>query len=237
VDGFDNLPRLLRRAESRLGGALSAFEVMWEDFYRLVTTPPARGRPPLAHGHSYYVLVESLGGDETADLAQFERLLGEALEEHLIADAVIAKSQAERSTIWSLRDDVAQCARNGPMFTFDVSLPIAEMEAYVATVRSGFHARWPERALYVFGHLGDSNLHLIASLGDDSASTRESIEDLIYGTLAGRSGSISAEHGIGLEKRRYLPLSRSETEIALMRRLKEALDPHHILNPGKIFAV
>lgn len=236
VDRFDALPLLLRRAESRLGGTLSAFEVMWDDFYRLVTTPPARGRPPLAHGHAYYVLVESLGGDEAADVAQFERLLGEALDEELIADAVIAKSQAERSTIWSLRDDVAQCARNGPMFTFDVSLPIAEMEAYVTAVGTGFRARWPQGvALYVFGHLGDSNLHLIASMGGNDGSAREAVEDLVYGTLHGRSGSISAEHGIGLEKRRYLPLSRSDTEIALMRRLKQALDPRHILNPGKVF--
>ncbi|HEY3777568.1 MAG TPA: FAD-binding oxidoreductase [Rhizomicrobium sp.] len=235
VDGFDSLPRILRLAESRLGGALSAFEVMWDDFYRLVTTPPANGRPPLAHGHSYYVLVESLGGDETADMVQFERLLGEALEGALIADAVIAKSQAERSSIWSLRDDVAQCARNGPVFTFDVSLPIAEMEAYVAAVRTGFQARWPQGALYVFGHLGDSNLHLIAGVGDSSTSARDAVEDLVYGTLRGRSGSISAEHGIGIEKRRYLPLSRSETELALMRRLKQALDPHNILNPGKVF--
>jgi FAD/FMN-containing dehydrogenase len=149
---------------------------------------------------------------------------------------VIAKTQAERGAIWSLRDDVAQCMRNAPIFTFDVSLPIVEMEGYVADVRSRLFGRWDkETSLMVFGHLGDCNLHLIVGVGDGHA--RHAVEDVVYGALQGRSGSVSAEHGIGLEKRAYLPLSRSETEIALMRQLKRALDPRNILNPGKVFEV
>ena len=234
VDSFSALPRLLRHVERGLSGGLSAFEVMWADFYQLVTTPPAKGRAPVAYGHPYYVLIEQLGSDEETDLAQFERVLGTALEEDIIADAVIAKSQAERSAIWSLRDDVAQCMRNAPIFTFDVSLPIVEMEAYVADVRARLFGGWGEKtSLMVFGHLGDCNLHLIIGVGDGGA--RHAIEAIIYGALEGRAGSVSAEHGIGLEKREYLPLSRSEPEIGLMRQLKGALDPKNILNPGKVF--
>jgi FAD/FMN-containing dehydrogenase len=234
VDSFSALPRLLRHVERGLSGALSAFEVMWEEFYRLVTSPPAKGRAPISYGHPYYVLIEQLGSDEASDVALFERVLGAALEEQIIVDAVIAKSQGERSAIWSLRDDVAQCMRNAPIFTFDVSLPIVEMESYVADVRSRLFGRWGEKtSLMVFGHLGDCNLHLIVGVGD--ASARHAVEDIIYGALEGRSGSVSAEHGIGLEKRDYLPLSRSGSEIALMRQLKRALDPRNILNPGKVF--
>jgi FAD/FMN-containing dehydrogenase len=234
VDRFVLLPRLLRHVERGFAGQLSAFEVMWADFYQLVTSPPAKGRAPLAHGHPYYVLIEQLGGDETADMAQFERVLGETIEQGMIADAVIAKSQTERNAIWSLRDDVSQCLRNWPIFTFDVSLPIMEMESYLQVVRDALQARWPDKlSLMIFGHLGDCNLHLIIGVGD--AEARHEVESVVYGSLAGRSGSISAEHGIGLEKRSYLSLSRSEAEIALMRRLKHALDPHNILNPGKIF--
>jgi FAD/FMN-containing dehydrogenase len=234
ADSFAALPRLLRHVERGLAGGLSAFEVMWEDFYRLVTTAPAKGRPPLAYGHLYYVLIEQLGSDEASDMAQFERVLGSALEAEIIGDAVIAKSQAERSAIWSLRDDVAQCARNAPIFTFDVSLPIMEMESYVADVQARLHEHWSRKtSLMVFGHLGDCNLHLITGVGD--ADARHAVEEIIYGALEGRSGSVSAEHGIGLEKRRYLPLSRSANEIGLMRQLKRALDPHNILNPGKVF--
>lgn len=236
VDSFSALPRLLRYMERGLSGGLSAFEVMWEDFYRLVTTLPAKGRAPIAYGHPYYVLIEHLGSDEANDLALFERVLGGALEDGTISDAVIAKSQAERGAIWSLRDDVAQCMRNAPIFTFDVSLPIVEMEAYVDDVRSRLFGRWGQKmSLMVFGHLGDCNLHLIIGVGDSGA--RHAVEGIIYGALEGRAGSVSAEHGIGLEKREYLPLSRSETEIGVMKQLKHALDPKNILNPGKVFEV
>jgi FAD/FMN-containing dehydrogenase len=236
ADTFAALPRLLRHVERGLSGSLSAFEVMWEDFYRLVTTHPATGRAPIAYGHPYYVLIEQLGSDEISDMARFERVLGESLEQGLVADAIIAKSQGERSAIWSLRDDVGQCARNWPIFTFDVSLPIVEMESYVETARRQLKARWADKAtLMVFGHMGDCNLHLIAGVGDGSPEARDAVESVIYGALAGRSGSVSAEHGIGLEKREYLALSRSEAEITVMRQLKRALDPRNILNPGKIF--
>ncbi|HEY1613473.1 MAG TPA: FAD-binding oxidoreductase [Rhizomicrobium sp.] len=238
VDSFAALPRLLRHVESGLGGSLSAFEVMWDDFYTLVTTPPAKGRPPLPHGHSHYVLIEQLGSDDKADAERFERVLGEFLETGHAADAVIAKSESERQQIWALRDDVGQTMRNWPIFTFDVSLPISEMETYVDEVRRRLHESWPEKAsLMVFGHMGDGNLHLIASIGDGSAKSRHGVEAIVYGELDGRAGSVSAEHGIGLEKRAWLSSSRSVPEIAMMRRLKQALDPRGILNPGKIFSL
>ena len=237
IDRFSDLPRLLRQVERGLGGTLSAFEVMWEDFYRLVTTEPALGKPPLPYGHPYYVLVEGLGGEQELDAERFERVLTSIIEDGGIADAVIAKSQGERDRMWGLRDDVAQVARNAPIFTFDVSLKISTMESYVAEVRENLSARWPKMTLTVFGHLGDGNLHLIAGVGDGSRDARQAVEHIVYGALRKREGSVSAEHGIGLEKRAYLAWSRSPAEIGLMRNLKHALDPDNILNPGKIFEV
>ena len=232
VKSFADLPRLLRRLERGLGGSLSAFEVMWADFYELVTTAPARGRPPLSHGQPYYVLVESLGADTEADGDRFEQVLAEALQAEEIVDAAIAMSVGERRAMWALRDDVAQVARNGPILAFDVSLRISDMEAYVAQVRRGLGER---ASLTVFGHLGDGNLHLIAGVGDGSAGARRAVEEVIYGPLRQVRGSISAEHGVGLQKRDFLEWSRSPEEIALMHSLKQALDPKNILNPGKIF--
>ncbi|MFD3262818.1 FAD-binding oxidoreductase [Phenylobacterium ferrooxidans] len=232
VDRFEALSPLLRSLESSLAGSLSAFEVMWPAFYDLVTTPPAAGRPILPAGHAYYVLVEALGPDLIRDAARFEQVLTDALESGLVADAAIAKSQAERDRMWALRDDVAQTARNGPIITFDVSLPIAAMEAYVAEVRGALAARWPQAGMTVFGHLGDGNLHLI--IGVVEPDTRSEIEEMVYGPLRARAGSISAEHGIGLQKRPYLAYSRNPAELALMRTLKTALDPRGILNPGKV---
>lgn len=234
IADFAGLPALLRHMERRLGGTLSAFEVMWADFYHLVTAPPAKGRPPVPHGQPYYVLVEALGGDQEEDSARFEQAMTAALEDGVIADAAIAKSQAERDQMWALRDDVIQLVRNFPIFVFDVSLGIADMESYVAELREVLSSRWPRASLVVFGHLGDGNLHVIAGVGDGSAEARHAVEAIVYGALRARHGSISAEHGIGLEKRAYLGWSRAPEEIALMRRLKQALDPANILNPGKV---
>ncbi|WP_374570401.1 FAD-binding oxidoreductase [Phenylobacterium sp.] len=234
VGDFEALPKLLRRLERDLAGGLSAFEVMWPEFYELVTTPPAAGKPVLPPGSAFYVLVETLGGDQAADAERLEAVLGAALEEGLVEDAAIAKSEAERRRMWALRDDVAQVARNGPIFTFDVSLKLSAMPDYLAGLRQALTARWPQASLVVFGHLGDGNLHLIVGVG--SREARDEVEDIVYGRLAEAHGSISAEHGIGLQKRAYLDRSRSPAEIALMRTLKSALDPKDILNPGKVLA-
>jgi FAD/FMN-containing dehydrogenase len=232
VAGFQALPRLLRRLEGELGGSLSAFEVMWPEFYELVTTEPAKGRPILPPGSPFYVLVETMGADPDRDAERFQAVLAAALEAGLVTDAVVARSQADRNAMWALRDDVGQTARNGPIVAFDVSLPILEMPAYLAEVKEALTARWPHASLVVFGHLGDGNLHLIAAVGDRKA--KHDIEEVVYAPLKGHGGSISAEHGIGLQKRAYLALSRTPEEIALMRTLKGALDPENILNPGKV---
>jgi FAD/FMN-containing dehydrogenase len=235
VDGFDQLPRLLRRLERDLGGSLSAFEVMWSDFYALVTSAPAVGRPVLPHGHPFYVLVEAMGADAEADAARFEQVLAEALDAGEIADAALAKSVAERKAMWGLRDDVMQTLRNAPIFTFDVSLKISDMARYVEDVRTALLARWPTTlSLMVFGHLGDGNLHLIIGVGDGSPGARQAVEETVYGPLRILNGSISAEHGIGLQKRAFLSWSRSPPELAVMRTLKRSLDPRNILNPGKV---
>ena len=234
VSEFAALPKLLRRVEKKLAGTLSAFEVMWEDFYNLVTTPPASGRAPVQKGYPYYVLIESLGGETGADGERFRQTLEAALEDGEITDAAIAKSQDECKKIWALRDDVAQVVQFAPVFTFDVSLPIRHMEDYIAGVRSSLREKWPKSRVMVFGHMGDGNLHVIVSVGEQNREMRHMVEMMIYQPLAACGGSISAEHGIGLQKRDYLPLSRSSEEISLMSRLKQMLDPDNILNPGKI---
>ena len=236
VDAFDNLAKALRRFERDLGGTLTSFEVMWPEFYELVTTPPAKGRLILPYGHPFYVLVEAKGSAIDADAQLFEHVLGGALESGELVDAAIAKSEAERAAIWGLRDDVAQLTRLGPILAFDVSLKITEMPGYLAQVRIALQERRGSACrLVVFGHLGDGNLHLIVGIGSDSSDARHAVEEIVYGMLRERDGtSVSAEHGIGLQKREYLIRSRSAAEIALMRTLKIALDPHNILNPGKI---
>lgn len=238
VDAFAHLPRLLARLERELAGSLSSFEVMWESFYRLVTTAPALGRAVLAHGYPFYVLVETRGVSVQADAERFENVLAGALEAGEVADAVIAKSDLERRAMWNLRDDVPQVTRDGPVAAFDVSLKIEDMPGYLQEVHQSLTARWGAACRFVvWGHLGDGNLHVMVGLQEDSAQMHEAIEALVYAPLGRRAGaSISGEHGIGLQKRHYLSLSRSPEEITLMRTLKQALDPRNILNPGKVLA-
>ena len=230
VDAFEALPQVLKQLDAASAGGLSAFELMWPGFYELVTTPPARADAPLRHGYPYYVLLECLGPRDG-----FEAALMALLDKGLLADAVVARSESQRQGLWALRDDVAQCFRVGPCFIFDVSLPVRAMENYVATVEKRLRARFPAAHLFTFGHMGDGNLHFVASVGSESADARYAVESAIYEPLAEVGGSVSAEHGIGLEKKRWLSISRSPEEIQLMRTLKRALDPRSILNPGRVF--
>ncbi|MFO1198508.1 MAG: FAD-binding oxidoreductase [Burkholderiaceae bacterium] len=234
VPGFAQVAALLKHMDRAMGGSLSAFEVMWPEFYALVTNPPAKGRPPVPPGAGFYVLLESMGADAPSEPQPFQWALERALEEGIVTDAAIAQSQADAAAIWALRDDVMQTARWGPPYTFDVSLPIADMPAYVERVRAELCAAWPAVRLFVFGHLGDGNLHLLVSPEGLPADARAAVERAVYAPLHAVGGAISAEHGIGFEKKRWLPVSRSEAEIALMRTLKTSMDPKGILNPGRV---
>ena len=235
LDKFEDVTNFLNHIDTALGGTLSAFEVMWQDYYRLVTTPPAEGKPPLAHDYHYYVLLEAMGGDPAGDHERFVSTLGACLENGLIVDAVIARNQAERDAMWAIRDDVGQVMQNWPVFTFDVSVPLNTMESYVSEMRGKLDEQFTDNTCMVFGHLGDGNLHVIVGVGDGAAEAKQAVEEIVYKPLMSRGGSVSAEHGIGLQKRKYLSWSRSEDEIAMMRAIKQALDPQGILNPGKIF--
>ena len=163
-------------------------------------------------------------------------MLAGALEDGEVVDAVIAKSDTERKAMWSLRDDVAQVTRDGPVSAFDVSLKIDDMPGYLDEVHRALVARWGSECRFVvWGHLGDGNLHIMVGIDDSTPQSHHEIEERVYGPLRTRPGSsISGEHGIGLQKRDYLACSRTPAEIAMMRALKTALDPHGILNPGKV---
>jgi FAD/FMN-containing dehydrogenase len=233
VPSFHALTSLLKHMDRALGGGLSAFEVMWPEFYELVTTPPAKGQAPLPHGSPFYVLIEALSGDAGGE-GRLQVALEQALERELIADVVIAQSQAQVAAIWALRDDVGQTARWGAPIAFDVSLPLAAMPEYVASVQARLRAQWPGVRAFVFGHMGDGNLHVVVSPDRLPKGSRAALDGIIYEPLQSIGGAISAEHGIGLEKKAWLPLSRSPAELELMRTVKRAMDPKGILNPGRI---
>ena len=233
VGDFARVARLLGYLNGAYGGTLSAYEVMWQDFYALMSG--VTGAAPLPPTHEYYVLIETLGSDPVRDGERFTAVLNDAGAQGLIDDAVIAKSGAEQDAIWAIRDDVVRLLEFDPMFLFDVSLPILAMEEYVAMTREALSEAWPDQRMFVFGHLGDGNIHLAVSAGPASGAAREAVEHIVYRPLGALGGSVSAEHGIGLEKKPYLAWCRSEAEIGVMKTLKKSLDANGILNPGRIF--
>lgn len=234
TDEFAKIPALLRKMQTASGGQLTAFEAMWQSFYRAACDGAHRGAPPLPLDHPYYLLIEAAGSDRESDAARFMAGLDAALEESLIVDAVIAKSESERSALWTIRDNMECLAGFVPWKGFDVSLPLSTMEAYLQSVDQGLRHIFDAPRYLVVGHLGDGNLHLVVSLGERTAQRMRRVEEAIYRPLTAASGSISAEHGIGLEKREYLHYCRTDAEIALMRQLKSLLDPKGILNAGKV---
>jgi len=236
IEDFDKLGAFLAQADTALGGTMSAFEVLWNDFWVLMTGADSKHGQPLGSRHAFYVLLESSGGDQKADQQRFEEALHEAFESELIVDALIAQSGRQRADMWAIRDDVETLLQKlYPPKVFDVSLAIPLMADYVEEVRTQLAGLSPPVRLVTFGHLGDGNIHLVMNAAS-SPERIEEVERIVYEALGRRGGVISAEHGIGLEKRAYLCQSRSAEEIALMKQLKQALDPANILNPGKILA-
>jgi FAD/FMN-containing dehydrogenase len=233
---FTSMSSLLSELEASLGGQLSVFEVMWDAYYALSAPTAWHGRSaPFAPGSSpFYVLVEALGGDADGDGTHFAKALDAAHAKGLVVDAVVAHSEQERLNLWTVRDNVECLHELDPVFLFDVSLAIGAMPDYVAGMQAALEARWNDPRLIVFGHLGDGNLHVVIAVGDGSDAARSAVEEIVYAGIAARGGSISAEHGIGLEKRDKLHFSRGPAEVDLMRTLKHALDPTGILNPGKV---
>jgi len=233
LDSIEKVALLLRHMNRELGGRMSSFEVMWGDFYRAVTEP-GWNKAPLDRDHPVYVIVESEGPDPVRDAESFEAAVAAAFGQDLLVDAVIAKSGIERDELWAIREDLGPIRANQPLFAYDVSLPIRDMPGYVRQVQARVSERWPEGRCYTFGHMGDGNLHFVICPGEPGDDLHARVDAAVYEPLAPLGGAVSAEHGIGLDKRAWLPLSRSDAEIGLMRLLKQTLDPRNILNPGKV---
>lgn len=235
VPDYPAVLALMHHLRQSLAGSLSAFEMMWPDFYELITTK-VPGRPsPLPYGHGAYVLVEALGSDQALDQARFEAALAAAVEQGIVADAVVAQSDTQARALWAIRDGSGEFRRVfWPHVGFDVSIPTGALGDFIHACGDAVRARWPLAKTVFFGHIGDSNIHIGIKVGNAEQPQQE-LDDMVYDLVRRWSGSISAEHGIGVLKRAYLRYTRSAEEVSLMKAIKHSLDPHNILNPGKIF--
>jgi len=234
VPCWERVMTLLRYFDAAQPGALGAYEVLWRDHYRLNTGPHSSVDPPLQADELYYVLIDVFISDSEQGRDKFEALLMAALERGDISDGALANSESERGKFWQIRENFEpEQSAYDKIYGYDVSLPLESMESYVDEVRARLLERFADAALFAYGHIGDGNLHF--SIYPGTARERDAVDEIVYYPLQALRGSVSAEHGIGLEKKAYLGYTRSPAEIELMRKIKRMMDPDMILNPGKLF--
>jgi FAD/FMN-containing dehydrogenase len=233
--------QLLTRARKRLGAGLTGFEVMSRHALELVARHFPKLPQPLP-GTPWTVLLEQSDGEDEAHARElFEGLLADALEQGVINDAVVAESVAQSQALWHLRESISLAqSEEGTNIKHDIALPVSNIAAFVAHTDAALRARLPGIELVNFGHLGDGNLHYNVQAPAGAAGARFVAEHeaaanaVVYDAVLAHGGSISAEHGIGALKREELAKRKPAVALDLMRRIKAALDPLNLANPGRV---
>jgi D-lactate dehydrogenase (cytochrome) len=232
------------RAREALGDQLTAFELINQTAMELVLTHIPGARDPLSDHWPWYVLLElgSARSDRDAD-SQLEEFLAGSMAGGLVHDGVLAQNASQRETFWRLRHSISEAQKNeGAGIKHDISVPLSRLAEFIACAETAAHDRIPGVVVVTFGHLGDGNLHF--NLNQPQGMDKESFLGLwgemsreIHTIAVELGGSFSAEHGVGTLKRDELARLKGRVELDLMRRVKKALDPAGIMNPGKIFPI
>ncbi|MBU1359735.1 MAG: FAD-binding oxidoreductase [Gammaproteobacteria bacterium] len=229
---FDDLPKLLRTLKRRLGPALCAFEFMSDRFVALASQLTGQ-RAPLDEPVAWHVLIEAAGTKGQSMDDALQEALADALDAGEITGCALATTGAHREAFWRLRESIPEVLTHlKPPATFDIGMPWSEMAGYMNEVDAALRERLPNAQHLFLGHLGDNNLHLIS--GPLDAQGHHLVDEIAYGALRGRGGTVSAEHGVGRLKKAHLDITRTPGELDVMRRLKRALDPANTFNPGRI---
>ena len=235
---------LLRAMEARTD-AVESFEIVPARALDMVLQHVPGTRAPLAMDFPWHVLVEAVAADAAdAPGALLEQLLGDALEQGLVQDVVIAANEAQAEAFWRIRDGIAEAERaHGPAVQHDISVPVSDMPRFMVEGGAEAERRFPGTEAVAFGHLGDGNVHfhLRAPAGTERerwyAEVAPQITRLVHDMVVAAGGSISAEHGIGQLKRDELARLSPPSRIAALKAIKHALDPQGLFNPGKIVAL
>ena len=245
VASMDEAVALLGLAQQHLGASLTGFEVMGQFALSLVVKHFAQLKVPFHDSAAFGVLLECSDQESEAHArAQFERLLEAALAKGCISDAVVAESLAQARQLWHVRESIPLAqAEEGLNIKHDISVPVSRIPEFVRSTDALLQQALPGVRLVNFGHLGDGNLHynVQAPAGVDAAVFMREREDvvntLVFDAVQRFGGSISAEHGVGTLKVSKLEQHKSPVALSLMRSIKTALDPHNLMNPGKLLRI
>lgn len=243
VESCDAAMALLQHIRARNADRLTAFELASRTCIELVLKHGHDARDPFAQAYPWYVLVEftDFTSEEAARTA-IEDALGEAFEQGLVLDAVIAESLAQSQALWGLREGISEAqSAEGATIKHDIALPISAIAAFMPKAVEAVAARHADIRPVLFGHLGDGSLHFNYSPapGEDKAhfiARQEEVNRIVHDLVIAAGGTISAEHGLGVLRRDEADAYRSPAERRLMQEIKRALDPAGIMNPGKLLA-
>jgi FAD/FMN-containing dehydrogenase len=235
---------LLGLAHQRLGPGLTGFEVMGQFALSLVDKHYPKLRVPLWQDTPWCVLLENSDSEsENHARHQFEALLETAMDSGLVSDAVVAENLTQAKGLWHIRESITLAqAAEGLNIKHDISIPVSRIPDFVAETDALLAQKVPGVRMVDFGHLGDGNLHynVQAPEGADGPAFLREFEDQVntwvFDQVKRFGGSISAEHGVGEQKVHKLPHYKDPTALAMMRAVKQALDPQNILNPGRVLA-
>ncbi|HCF1977944.1 TPA: HAMP domain-containing protein [Pseudomonas aeruginosa] len=213
---------------------LFACEILWHDYLQCTAAPMGDSAPSLAPC-PLYLLVE-LAEDRHLDAGEaLTALLEGCFEDGLVEDALLAANETQRLAIWRLREDSDAAIHAGvDSLSFDVSLPVPALAGYVERIRRRLDDLVKGMRVFLFGHFLDGNLHVMLAADVPLLPLHQAVEEILYGELGECAGVISAEHGIGLEKKEALGRYADPLKLALMAQIKELLDPSGLFNPGKV---
>ena len=233
VSSFEKTVDVLKRAKCQLGEIMSAFEFLDAGSLDLVRSYMGVTSPLEGESH-FYVLIETQGSNESHDMEKLLSFLGRLQDDGVIQDGTVAQSPDQRNQIWQIRERITLAlSKKGEVYKYDLSFPVERMYDLVEDVKKRL-SDIEDCTVVGYGHMGDGNLHLNVSVPFRTDRVTTLLEPYVYDFTRDMHGSVSAEHGIGILKRKYLGHSRSKESIEMMRLLKKVLDPNNVLNPNKV---
>ncbi|GAM36338.1 D-lactate dehydrogenase [Talaromyces pinophilus] len=233
LESYEQVRKAFREAKGQLSEILSAFELMDGRSQALVQESTGN-KPPLEGEYPFYCLIETSGSNAEHDTAKLETFLEHVLGEGIVADGVLAQDETQIQSLWRWREGITESLSHlGGTYKYDVSIPLPELYQLVEDTKIrltekglvGDDDSFPVRAVVGYGHMGDSNLHLNVSVRQYTKEVEQAIEPWVYEWIAKRNGSISAEHGLGVAKKEFIGYSQNDTNIKLMKQLKDLYDP------------
>ncbi|CAF1474321.1 unnamed protein product [Adineta ricciae] len=232
---FEQILSTMRLARRICGETLSAVEFLDESTYNLSLRNLKRAQSPI-EPNKFYILVETMSSTEEHAKATLEKLANTALDEEFVTDGTLAQDLTQYQDLWAIRERVPEAlVADGYVFKYDFSLPPSRMYKLVEETQQRMKPFSNVRNVTGFGHLGDQNLHLNITVKNGySDEIKHELEPWLYEWVAKERGSVSAEHGLGLHKSKYLQLNKGEQSLVLMKQMKKMFDPKCILNPYKV---